>query len=319
MDDGQAAWRAAGAEALRRVRGGQAELPLPGGGSTGPRWARLAAWGADDLVLARLLEGHVDAVAVRAELGAPTVPPGVLQGVWAAEPPTARLRADRRGDGWRLSGTKGWCTGARTVGCALVTAWDGDAQRLFAVDPSHAGITVRPDSWQPVGMAASDTLVLDLHDVPAEPLGDPGDYVDRPGFWHGGIGVAAVWLGAARAVARPLAASARLRRDPHVLAARGAVDADLAAADALLAAAAQEVDADPGDVDAARLRALRVRAVAEAVVGRVLERAGRATGAGPLCTDGEHARRVADLSVYVRQHHGERDLAALGALLVEGS
>ncbi|MGH3745415.1 MAG: acyl-CoA dehydrogenase, partial [Mycobacteriales bacterium] len=29
--------------------------------------------------------------------------------------------------------------------------------------------------------------------------------------------------------------------------------------------------------------------------------------------DAEHAQRVADLEVYVRQDHAERDLAALGA------
>ena len=45
---------------------------------------------------------------------------------------------------------------------------------------------------------------------------------------------------------------------------------------------------------------------------------GRALGAGPLAHDREHATRVADLTVYLRQHHGERDLAALGATLRDG-
>ncbi|HEY2199001.1 MAG TPA: acyl-CoA dehydrogenase, partial [Mycobacterium sp.] len=35
---------------------------------------------------------------------------------------------------------------------------------------------------------------------------------------------------------------------------------------------------------------------------------------GPLCLDEQHARAVADLTVYVRQSHAERDLAALGSL-----
>jgi hypothetical protein len=34
--------------------------------------------------------------------------------------------------------------------------------------------------------------------------------------------------------------------------------------------------------------------------------------------DEEHARRVADLQVYVRQHHAERDSARLGGLLRDG-
>jgi hypothetical protein len=48
-------------------------------------------------------------------------------------------------------------------------------------------------------------------------------------------------------------------------------------------------------------------------VGRV----GRALGAGPLAHDEAHGRRVADLTVYLRQHHAERDLARLGALAAE--
>jgi hypothetical protein len=33
--------------------------------------------------------------------------------------------------------------------------------------------------------------------------------------------------------------------------------------------------------------------------------------------DEEHARRVADLQIYLRQHHAERDTARLGGLLLE--
>jgi hypothetical protein len=46
-------------------------------------------------------------------------------------------------------------------------------------------------------------------------------------------------------------------------------------------------------------------------------RVGRALGAGPLAHDEAHGRRVADLTVYLRQHHAERDLAQLGAEVVE--
>jgi hypothetical protein len=60
-----------------------------------------------------------------------------------------------------------------------------------------------------------------------------------------------------------------------------------------------------------------VRALADAVAGDVLDRTGRALGAGPLCLDGAHSRRVADLTVYIRQHHAERSLAELGAQVAE--
>jgi len=80
--------------------------------------------------------------------------------------------------------------------------------------------------------------------------------------------------------------------------------------------AAADIDADPKD--GGQLRTLRVRALVEAVGSEVVARVGRALGAGPLCHDAAHARRVADLTVYLRQHHAERNLAELGALVADG-
>ena len=90
----------------------------------------------------------------------------------------------------------------------------------------------------------------------------------------------------------------------------------LRTARAALEGAADEIDADPrGSQERGRaLRSLRLRALVETVAAEVMDRVGRALGAGPLVHDAAHWRRVADLTVYLRQHHAERDLAALGAL-----
>jgi hypothetical protein len=37
-----------------------------------------------------------------------------------------------------------------------------------------------------------------------------------------------------------------------------------------------------------------------------------------MATEEDHARRVADLQVFLRQHHAERDVARLGRLLLDG-
>lgn len=163
-------------------------------------------------------------------------------------------------------------------------------------------------------MAGSDTLDVNLDGVWATAVGEPGAYLERPGFHHGGIGVAACWHGGARAVARTLLAASRTwDLDPHALAHLGAVDARLATVDALLDSAAAAVDADPDDKDGtAHLRTMRVRAAVENAAADVLIRVGRALGAAPLGHDAVHARAVTDLTVYLRQHHAERDLAALG-------
>ena len=58
------------------VESGRLDLPLPGGGRTGERWAVLAELAGEDLSLARLAEGHADALAILAELGAGAPAPG---------------------------------------------------------------------------------------------------------------------------------------------------------------------------------------------------------------------------------------------------
>ncbi|HEY8043623.1 MAG TPA: acyl-CoA dehydrogenase family protein [Streptosporangiaceae bacterium] len=316
--DSPPAWRVTAAAFAAAVESGRLDLPLPGAGQTRERWARLAGLAAEDLSLARLGEGHADALAILAELGGPAPEPGRRWGVWAAQPPGRGLTAAHAPRGWRLTGLKQYCSGARACTDALVTAAAPDGIRLFAV--AAGDLTPVPGSWPATGMAGSDTLDVEFEDVPAEPVGPPGGYTGRPGFTHGGVGVAACWHGGARAVADTLLGAAR-RRDvgPHALAHLGAADIALTSARAALDQAADEIDADPYDLGrAGAARALRVRAQVEAAATEVMARVGRALGAGPLGHDEAHARRVADLTVYLRQHHAERDLAQLGALVAEG-
>jgi hypothetical protein len=273
-------------------------IPLPGGGATRERWAFFARLAEEDLSLARLGEGHFDALAILAELNGPLPAPADRWAVWAAKPAALEVEEGR------VSGVRPYCSGARVCTRALVTAGD----LLFAVPPGEPV----EGTWPATGMAASDSLDVRFDGVPGEQVGPPGAYTERPGFHHGGIGVAAVWYGGARAVARPLLAA----RDPHALAHLGAVDLALTGAKQALERAAAEIDADPLDRKGrAAARALRVRSLVAEVAAEVLDRTGRALGAGPLSHDEAHARRVADLTVYIRQHHAERDLAALGALV----
>jgi alkylation response protein AidB-like acyl-CoA dehydrogenase len=312
-----AEWLRAALAFTSAVESGRLDLPFPGSGSTRERLAAFAELAEEDLSLARLGEGHADAVAILAELEGPPPLPGSRWGVWAANPPGPNVAAARRGGGWVLHGVKQYCSGARTCTHALVTAAAGDEARLFAVAVDE--LEPREGSWPATGMAGSDTLDVGFPGVIAEPVGPPGGYTSRPGFSHGGVGVAACWYGGARGVARALL-SAAAKRDvgPHALAHLGAVDIALRTARAALGLAADEIDADPGDLRGdGPLRALRVRALTEAVASDVLARTGRALGAGPLSHDEAHSRAVADLTVYLRQHHAERDLARLGELVAK--
>jgi alkylation response protein AidB-like acyl-CoA dehydrogenase len=293
------------------------DLPLPGSGETLARFHRLAALAELDVVAGRLAEAHTDAIAILAELDGPGAWADQLWGVWAAEPPDAVLNVRIKGDRVVLDGTKAWCSGAGLCTHALVTARLESGERgLFAVDLHQEGVQPLPSTWHNAGMTESDTRAVQFIAVDAVAVGKPGEYLSRPGFWHGAIGVSACWLGGARAVAAPLYERATHDRvDAHALAHLGAVDAALAAGEAMLRWAAAEIDDDPENrKDSAELVARRTRAVVETAVDEAIGRTARALGPAPLCVDAKHAQCVADLSIYVRQSHAERDLERLGVL-----
>jgi len=293
-----------------------ADLPVPGVGRTLERWRALAAVGAVDLSLAKLYEGHTDALAILAELGRPA--DAGLWAVWAAEPPSARVTFRAGAGGGTLTGRKAWCSGAAVVDCAVISAWTPDGEpMLVAVSLRQTRIRFEPDGWNAVGMSACASVAVDFDGVAAVPIGVPGAYVARPGFWQGGAGIAAVWYGATLAVARTLAASTKVMNDTHVAAHLGAVDTTLRAVRALLVETATWIDAN-ATADTA-LAALRVRAAVEAAANDVLLRVGRALGPGLLCTDAEHAQRCADLPVFLRQSHAEHDLTAIGQAVANQS
>jgi alkylation response protein AidB-like acyl-CoA dehydrogenase len=173
-----------------------------------------------------------------------------------------------------------------------------------------------PDTWQAIGMDASDSGDVTFDQLPVSPdavVGTPGWYVSRPGFAHGGIGVAAVWLGGCAAVLDSVLAELgeRGKQDQHQLAHVGTMFTVLRSAEALLSRVADDIDAAPA-LDAMRAAQL-CRAAVEHAAGEILGRAPKVTGPGPMCRDRRFPQQLADLQVYVRQHHAERDLAALGA------
>lgn len=291
-------------------------LPRPGTGRTAHLWSSLATLAAADLTVARVLEPHLDAVAILDQAGVP-VERGTW-GVFAAEGPGEPLRATPDGKAHRLDGRKHWCSLGAVLDHALVSAWVGEGRRLFAVDLQARGVGAVADTWVSRGLAAVDSGPIDFDGAVATPVGPPGWYLERPGFAWGGLGVAAVWFGGAVGVARRMLASASSRPPDQVaLMHLGAVDAALHAARCALADAAASLDSGALIGQAGSVAALRVREVVSLGAEDVLRRSAHGLGPGPLATDEEHARRVADLEVYLRQWHAERDQAALGSAIVD--
>ena len=317
------------------VEAGADRLPLPGAGETLKRWRTHAAVAAHDLSLVKLFEGHTDALAILAELGG-DAPDGSLWATWCAEPPDARVAFEAHGSSsrspatsasslsptdaasptLRLHGTKAWCSGAASVTHAVVSGWNAAGEPcVAAVSLQQPGVTVTEQGWHAVGMAGSASVDVRFDGAHATQLGQPGDYTRRTGFWHGGAGIAACWYGGAWGIARTVHERSGGSKAPHQLAHLGAIDVALAGAAAVLRESAEWIDTHR-DADAQAV-AMRARLVVEHAAEEVIHHAGRALGAGPLCRDARFARAMADLPVFLRQSHAERDLASLGALALE--
>lgn len=335
---------------LSLARDAGVNWPQPGGGHTALLWELLASVSAVDVAAGRVFEPHMDAQAILVQAGTdqprldPAAPApahrGGAWGVFAAEGQGTRLDAKSGDSGILLSGSKPWCSLAPLLDRAVITAHTESGRRAaFAVDLRHPGVTCEEPAWVARGLREIPSGTVHFSQVPARQLGGDDWYFSRPGFAWGGMGVAACWLGGAVGVARDykntLAAAAESGREPDqiALAALGETDRILTAAlqylartaalidDARLSAAgedAQEPGMHPVADRSAWSEALRVRGTVAAAVERVLSLVSRNRGPGPLAFDEPYAKRMADLALYVRQHHAMRDDAQLGKLTLKG-
>jgi alkylation response protein AidB-like acyl-CoA dehydrogenase len=297
------------------VNSPESQLPLPGAGRTPERHRLLALCGATDLSFARLAEAHADAMAILAECE--HLPrSGALYGVWASDAPPSRVTCERLdGGGWRIEGIKQFCSGATFVDAALVTAHHGDDILLFDMPIKNSRVHLEPSVWASPAFGDTATTAVSFGGLSVpdhDRLGEAGWYLDRPGFWHGAVGPAACWAGGAQFLID--AASSSNRRDPHARAHIGALEASSWGLRAVLEQAGREIDADPQDTaGTARVRALKVRHLIERTCAEVLDRFARATGPHLLAYDAQVVRQHQALALYIRQCHGERDLAGIPA------
>jgi alkylation response protein AidB-like acyl-CoA dehydrogenase len=230
-----------------------------------------------------------------------------------------------QGDGpmrsWTIAGVKAFCTGAELVDRALVTVPTDTGSLLFDID-ARAGDSIAYDTTEWVASAFADTrtATATFRDVQVgedDLVGTPGWYVERNGFWHGAIGPAACWAGGAAGLVDAAHAALAGRTDPITNAGIGALVALRWRLEQLLDGAGREIDAHPGDLVAARRRALVCRHEIDTATGEIVDRYARLVGPRPLAFDAAVVARVAEVELYRRQSHAEHDLAQVGGELRE--
>jgi alkylation response protein AidB-like acyl-CoA dehydrogenase len=217
--------------------------------------------------------------------------------------PGTGVRAHAEGERWRLTGESRFSSGIDIIDRALVPGWlDDEKHLLFDIDAA----LFDPDrsSWHTAAMDASRsfTVRVDVRADGEDVVGPPCFYLDRRGFAIGGLEVAAVWAGGARSVLELVAQGLRqFRPTSHQTRRVGVMEQAVWQADLVVAATAARLPELDGD-DLVRETAAARTAVVIACE-QVLDEAIRVVGPAGLSGNGRLARTVADLTIYVRQHH----------------
>ncbi|AZL13977.1 hypothetical protein CXR25_14975 [Brevibacterium aurantiacum] len=310
------------APTAQKITGLARFLHLSGQSTQTDQWEALVEIAAIDVAVARMLEPHVDALGILAEAGHESPDAHSTWGVYAADVPEFAVAANDEGGQTLLTGEKAWCSLAAELTHAIVIVEGIDGSRACAVDLTNSRVQAQTVSWPSLGLKEIPSGSVMFDHAPATTVGPPNWYLDRPSFAWGGIRVAACWFGGAVGMARN-AAHRHLRRptpSPMGELQLGQLDAEISAVRAVMAQAAAAAD---GDDEFSRAEAwtlaLRVRNIVYRSVQRVQHLSRELAGPAALTGDAGFAKADADLTVYLSQHHGLRDEAALGGDLYKRS
>lgn len=174
------------------------------------------------------------------------------------------------------------------------------------------GIVIDHEKWQAVGMKDTRTAKLTFNNVPMRNVGEPNDYLNRVGFWHGAAGVAACWFGAASRIASFLEKEFQRKSTAFNALYFGEVSANLKTSKILFEFVAKKIDQQPMLTHELDIRILRFQV--EQTAKKVIELVGNALGARPFCENAIFAQLVADLPVFLRQSHAAYDLEKIAHL-----
>lgn len=286
----------------------------------------LIVLGRTDIPLARLAEGHIDALRIMRQAGTAAVP-GCLYGVWASRSRGGGLAAVKEMDRFELSGSVPFASGAGLLDRSLVSAvirpqavpTGAAATEQVLLDVDVRDWLPDPGSWQTSAMAASRSFTVPIRarTAPAYNQVGPVDfYLGRREFFPGGIGVAAVWVGACARVADLLTDFVRTARTEPDQIARvqlGRLRLELCTAMAVLGQGSRLLadgvaSEHSGWVnDQLQELATEVRAGVGAAARRLLTVARDLAGPAGLAHHPGLADAIADLDLYARQQHADRD------------
>jgi len=293
--------------------------------------------GSGNLVMGRVLEGHLNAQLLIDEYGtqeqkerfAVCAAKGELFGVWNTQAADGTELDVLKNGTLLLSGSKIFATGCNYVSRPLVTAALPDGSRQMCLVPlSAAKITIDKSWWQPMGMKSSRSFKITFEDLLLQPddlLGKPESYYRQPSFSGGAIRFAAVQLGGAeRLLTETIRYLQELNRteDPYQKARIGEMSIAVTSGNQWLEQAARQLDQyqlNPSQAQCDELLlafANMMRTAIEQICTQVMNLCQKCVGARGLNKPYHFERIIRDLSTYLRQPAPDASLADVGAFFL---
>jgi alkylation response protein AidB-like acyl-CoA dehydrogenase len=274
--------------------------------------------GRGNLSVGRIYEGHINAFQLilqwgsseQIETAAEDVRNGCLFGVWNTEAPNDGLILTEVVSGtqrFRLSGAKTFGSGASILQRVFANATMDGGWQMCLVPLDRVQVKCDTDSWQPLGMRATESIRVNFDGVELDSaalIGAPGDYNREPWFSGGAIRFAAVQLGGAEAIAeasRQFLQQQNRVEDPHQAIRSGEIAALLETGNLWLDGAASRAEAATAFPHEFVAYAGLMRRTVERIGLEVMEHAIRSSGARALLRPNSLERLVRDLTMYLRQ------------------
>lgn len=164
--------------------------------------------GAGNLVVGRIIEGHINAQILINQFGtvkqkerfAKDSFDGKLFGVWNTQAEDGVLLKFKK-DRYYLNGSKTFATGTGYVSRPIVTAAQQKGSwQMCIINLDEVAVQTDASWWSPMGMKATRSFKVTFKDTPVDQnnlLGIDGNYYEQPLFSGGSVRFSAVQLGAA--------------------------------------------------------------------------------------------------------------------------